>query len=249
MTRLFLYAMLIVALPLTSSAQLVGEDYDVLQFQRKVKMIGQFMQRFNLAELPPGLNPSDTLLKEKSFAALLDYSLIVKDPDGALDFLNMLVRDTVKLAFSDTNWRAIATCEASFKGKPTVVTLVLRTEHIEGYRYKWTICDAYGEALLLTPQKSNPGLRIDPTDNEINFMSLGNITTKEAINILNYKAKEKKIDGLSVFMALVKVGMLQVKHVEQLIYVFDCPNYRFTVKKIHHDGYNSGWLIADYQIK
>lgn len=249
MKRIIFPLLLMTLLCQFANAQFVGEDYDILQFQRKVKMIGQFMQRFNQEEFPPGLNPQDTLLKVKSFAALIDYTLVEKNPDGALDFLNMLVQDTVKLSFTDTNWRAFASCTATLDGKPTKLTLVLRTEHIEGYRYKWTICDAFGDALQLMPQKSNPGLRIDPTDNEINFMSLNHITAKEAENILNYKSEGVKLHGLSVFMALVKAGKLKVNHVEELTYTFNCPKYRFTVSKFNRDGNNSGWLITDYQIK
>lgn len=234
---------------LAAKAQFVGEDYDMFQFQRKVKMIGEFMQRFNMTELAPGLSPTDTLLREKSFAALLDYSLVTKNPDGAFEFLNMLVQDTAKLAFTDTNWRAFANCEVILDGKPSKLTLVLRTEHIDGYRYKWTICDAFGDALLLSPQKTNPGLRIDPTDNEINFVALRHITTKEASNILNYKSEEINLHGLSVFLTLVRVGKLKVNQVDEISYKFYCPNYMFTVRKFNHDGYNSGWLISDYQIK
>lgn len=250
MKKLFLSLILAtIILSPSAKSQLVGEDYDVLQFQRKVKMIGQFMQRFNMDELPPGLNPSDTLLKEKSFAALLDYSLVEKNPDGVLDFLNLLAKDTVKLTFTDTNWRAYAQCAVLLDGKPSALTLVLRTQHVTGYRYKWTICDAFGEALQLTPQKVNPGLRIDPTDNEMNFMSLKNITEKESANILNYKSESEELHGLSVFLSLVKYGKLLVSHVEKLTYTFNCPQYRFTVSKYNREGYNTGWLISDYQIK
>lgn len=231
------------------AGQVQVNDYDLLHFRLRVKQVSEFMSRFNQDELPPNLKVGDTLLHEKAFIMLFDYNLIERRQDDVWRLVQRLVADERRLSFTDTTWYAKATCNVTLGTKKSTLTLVLRTEHVKGYRYKWVLVDASGDALSLTPLKSNPGLRIDPTDNELNFMSLHTITKNEWPNILNYKAAGRELDGLSVFLALVQADKLKINHVEELVYYFNGPSYRLVVNNFRRDDLNSGWLISDFTIE
>lgn len=246
MSRCLLPLLLMLVLSATAFAQTPVGDYDLLQFRMRVKQIGEFMARFNQDQIPPNLMPGDTLLRHKAFVMLFDRDLIDRRQDEVWQLVQRMVADERRLSFTDTTWSAEATCNVTLQGKPNRLTLTLRIEHVDGYRYKWVIDGASGAALALNPHKSNPGLRISPTDNELNFISLRNITQNEYPNILNYKSAGSRMDGLSVFMALVKSGSLKINYVEELQYFFDAPGYRLVVSNFRRDDLNSGWLISDF---
>lgn len=221
----------------------------MLQVHMKVKMISEFMARFNLSELPPNLSPDDTLIHEKALAMLFDQELIDRRQDDAWRLVQLMKADERNLSFTDTAWHAEALCSISLNGRNDHITLKLQTEHIKGFRYKWVIADAWGKPLELTPKKTNPGLRINPVDNEVNFLSLHNITKNEFQNILNYKANDRELDRLSVFLTLVQFGILKINHVEKIIYQFTGNGYHFTVSEFHREGLNTGWLISNFTIE
>lgn len=248
MRRLLLTLVSVLALSAPTHGQSL-DDYNMLQYKMEVKQIAEFMERFNLSELPPNLHPDDTLLREKAYLMLFDRELIDRRQEEVRFLVQRLAAEKPRLSFTDTAWCAEAVCRAVLDGKPTRLTLVLRTEHVTGHRFKWVISDARGECLALTPKKSNPGLRINPTDNEVNFLSLHDVTKNEWQNILNYKASGTPLDGLSVFFALVQSGRLKIEYVEDLAYHFWKPSYQFTVRDFRRDDFNAGWLISDFTIK
>ena len=127
------------------------------------------------------------------------------------------------------------------------MALELVTEHVKDFIYKWVIKGASGDVLNLSSVKQNHSMAISPVDNEVNFISLKHITTTESKNILNYKSKNEKTDGLSVFLALVHSGALSIKNVQQLEYVFNIKDYQFTVHNFVRDAMNSGLLISDFK--
>lgn len=231
------------------SQTFIPDDKNPLDFKLRVKQISEFMERFNRNEIPEILNKDDSLVNHKALAMLFDLDLIEQRPNEVIEFVTELIDDETYLSFCDTTWKAVARCNAKYKGKDTEIVLELKTEKVEEYIYKWVITDAKGEILNLTPKRSNPGLRISPVDNEINFMSLNHITTNEAQNILNYKKKDGQINTLSVFFALVSAKDLNIENVQELIYEFEGEKYEFTVRYFRRDSYSSGWLISDFKHK
>lgn len=230
-------------------SQVIGEiNTDPIDYRLKVKQLDEFMRRFNLQDVPSLFQNEDTLLQETyGMTAVFDFQLVKNRKDEVKEFVTTMLENKVKLNYTDSNWIAVAHCNAIYKGKETPLTLELATEKVKDFIYKWVIIGASGEILELKPLKQNPGLAISPVDNEVNFISLKHITSKEGQNILNYKGKSAQLDAMSVFFALVNSGQLQIKNVQQLEYKFTiAPRYEFTVRNFVRDAMNSGWLIADF---
>lgn len=238
-------------MPVTSViSQTIGKiDTDPIDYRLKVKQLDEFMRRFNLQDVPSLFQNEDTLLQESySMTAVFDFQLVKGRKDDVREFVATMLNNNVKLAYTDSNWIAVAHCNAIYKGKETTLTLELATEKVKDFIYKWVIIGASGDVLELKPQKQNPGLAISPVDNEVNFISLNHITSKECQNILNYKGTSAQLNPMSVFFALVNSGQLQIKNVQQLEYKFTIkPYYEFTVRNFIRDAMNSGWLISDFK--
>ena len=250
MKCLVLFLVLMVSGSSYSFSQTIGEiDTDPIDYRLKVKQLDEFMRRFNLQDVPSLFQNEDTLLQEVySMTAVFDFQLVKNRKDDVREFVATMLNNKVKLAYTDSNWVAVAHCNAIYKGKETTLTLKLATEKVKDYIYKWVIIGASGDILDLKPLKQNPGLAISPVDNEVNFISLKHITSKEGPNILNYKGKSAQLDAMSVFFSLVNSGQLQIKNVQQLEYMFTIvPFYEFTVRNFIRDAMNSGWLIADFK--
>lgn len=222
-------------------------DNDKLDVKMQVKLIEEFMVRFNRDVIPVVMDSLTENKEMKMLALLFDFNLMERRDKEVLDFVKTMLRDNVKLNFTDTNWTAEATCNVKYKKREQKITLVLRTEHIEGQMYKWVITQASGEILALNPFRRSKSYKISPTDNELYFMQLADITKDEPENILNYSRKAYCVDQTSSFFALVASGQLKIEHVEELVYHFYTKHYSFDVSYFTREGTNSGWLISDFK--
>lgn len=224
-------------------------DKNPLDFRLRVKQVEEFMRRFNLEEKNELFESELDYTKRMRYnlTALFDYEILEARKGDVVEFVETVLQDSVKLHFTDSTWNAIAECSAIYENQETEVTLTLGVEHVSDYMYKWVIQDAKGKILRLPVQKENPGLKISPTDNEVNFMSLNHITTSESKNIRQYGAKGNSIDELSSFCALVYAGKLRINHVKDLSYVFHIHDYEFVVRHFMRDALNSGWLISEFR--
>lgn len=246
MKRTLLFFFLIqVSLSLEAQAPIIGSDH--VSNMMQVKQIEEFMVRFNREVTPIVMDSTTTHKDMKMLALLFDADVLEQRRGEVVEFAETMLRDDVKLHFTDTTWIAIANCKVKHKKKLHDIVLYLRTEHIEGNMYKWVIIQAEGDLLILRPQKRSKSYKISPTDNELYFMQLADITGTEPENILNYSKRSFKIDQTSVFFALVASGQLQVEYVEQLTYYFQTPHYDFFVNYYSREGTNSGWLISDFK--
>ena len=230
-----------------AQAPILGSDHIANMMQ--VKQIEEFMARFNREETPIVMDSITTQKDMKMLALLFDADVLEQRSGEVVEFAETMLRDDVKLHFTDTTWIAVANCKVKYKKKLHDIVLYLRTEHIEGNMYKWVIMQAEGDLLILRPQKRSKSYKISPTDNELYFMQLADITGTEPENILNYSRRSFKIDQTSVFFALVASGQLQVEYVEQLTYYYQTPQYDFSVNYYSREGTNSGWLISDFKKK
>jgi len=214
-------------------------------FYYQVKHIEDFMSRFN-----GETNVMDTTQmegwKSNNLLFLFDEDTYYANEALADSLIQMQLDSTCRLDYTATNWTATAECNVLYKKAKKTVFLTLKTEKVEEYIYKWVITDAKGEILELRPAKRNPGLRISPADNEVDFVSLTHITSAEAVNILNFTEKGYMPDGLSVFYSLVYTKQLQVESVQSVTYNFyDIHGFDFQVKRHFEDKAHSGWLITN----
>ena len=245
MKRALLFILLI-PFSLSLAAQVPILESDHVANMMQVKQIEEFMVRFNREETPIVMDATTTFKDIKMLALLFDADVLEHRKREVAEFAETMLRDDVKLHFTDTTWVAIATCKVKYKKSLHDIVLYLRTEHIEGNMYKWVITQAEGDLLTLRPQKRSKSYKISPTDNELYFMQLADITSKQHENILNYSNRGFKIDPTSVFFTLVASGQLQVEYVDRLTYYFQTPHYGFFVNYYARDGINSGWLISDF---
>lgn len=217
---------------------------DEINFMYHVKQIDEFMMRFNQEQLV--VSPErDSLWKEKNLIFLFDKQTYSLNQDCADSMINAIVRDSLKIHFYDTTWCALATCQVKYKKTIDTIQIVLQTEHVEDYIYKWVIKDAFGDLLELNPRQNSEQLRISPVDNEINFMSLASICTHNAVNITRYNDKNYKVSSIDVFNTLIYTGQLHIEHVIDLEYhFFNVKDYSFVVRYFNRNEPNSGWLIS-----
>lgn len=218
-------------------------DAEFDHFDYNIKVIDEFMLRFNLKDLM--ITPEqDSMWRFDNRVLLFDKETYYSNKGLADSLINAIEEQKVKIAFQDSTWYALAKCQVLFKGKNDSINLILKTEQVESNVYKWSIIDATGRIVELLPKTKSKRLRILPTDNDVDFMSLNPITTINAPNIVLYSKNNYSVDRLSVFNSLVYNGLLQVQHIIELIYCFECvKGFRFYVKQFVRDERNGGYLI------
>lgn len=87
-----------------------------------------------------------------------------------------------------------------------------------------------------------------PDDHETNFMSLNRMTNETSTYIMDFVRKDAMVDELSVFMTLVKQGLLKIDYVSDLSFTFfQVPGYIFSIRNINRNSQNTGWLIDSIQ--
>ena len=228
-----------------AQAQELLQDNDFVNFEYNVKQIDEFILRFNLKELL--IQPNQSTQYERNNRTLLFDKYYYHNNAAFLnDFLDAVENQNTVLSFYDSTWFAIADCNVTYRGKKDKITLILRTEQVKDDIYKWSIMDAQGSILELTPKTQSDKLRLLPTDNEVNFIALQSVTTSNALNISLFSEKNHVNDRLSVFNCLVYNKLLRIDSVQELSYCFtQVKGYRFYVKNFARDEKNAGWLIYD----
>lgn len=246
------YMMLAILAPLSAQqvslpSSEIETNPEFRNFHYQVKHIEDFMSRFN-----GETNIMDSTQMEgwrsNNLLFLFDEQTYYANEAMADTLIQRQLDSICRLDYTASNWSATAECNVLYKKAKKTVFLTLKTEKVEDYIYKWVITDAQGEILNLQPAKRNPGLRISPTDNEVDFVSLIHITSAEAANILNYTEKGYTPDALSVFYSLVNTKQLQVESIQSVTYNFyDIHGFDLQVKRHLEDKAHSGWLISNIQ--
>lgn len=227
--------------------QITFFDNEFENFDYNIKQIDEFILRFNLKELLVQPNQSVDY-KRDNRTLLFDKRYYLDNTENINAFLDAIEKQHTILSFYDSTWYAIAKCNVTFQGKKDKITLILRTERVKDDIYKWSITDAKGSILDLTPKTKSDKLRLLPTDNEVNFIALQSVTTANAQNITLYNGKTHVNDRLSVFNCLVYNNLLKIDNVQELSYCFtQVKGYEFFVKNFMRDEKNAGWLIYDVQ--
>lgn len=238
----YLFILFIQIYPFSVMGQISFVDLKAEQeFLGEVSSISEFMERFNA----DSLTSCDRVL---ALTALINPEYLKTEINTSknhiVPFINTVLQDSVRLRFEDSNWFAYAKCKIRHRNKESEMTLLLRTRQIEKMRYKWVICDVDAPELGLPAINSKA--KISPSDNEINFMDLSEITDAEAgKNIALYLDDNRKIDKLSVFCSEVWNGQLHIEYVEELTYLFYAvKGFVFEVKNISNNTLPNGWLIT-----
>lgn len=218
-------------------------------YNSRVKLIDEFIDRFNGDEISPNLSPNDSMLLEKNICNLFDMEMVMEQPDSVrsaiIEFAQEAVASGVKLNYSDSTWYAKALCMGKLKSKPVEFTLFLRVEPRCRDMYKWVISGADGDIFKLTPSGGDEKVMIGPDSHETNFMKLYDLTNVKDDYITLYAQNSYQVDPTTVFYTLVYNNLLNIEGVVDLEFTFEqIPNYVFSIKNFERDSSNAGWLIS-----
>lgn len=217
-------------------------------FQYRVKQLDEFMSRFN-GEESIDIHAKDSLKRTLNILYLFNNELFTVNCDSMMqqvnNFILTVTKNQSKLYYEDDGWLAEVGCHCIYNGVKDTLTLYLKPEKIEEFKYRWVIIGAKGKLLQLIPTKRNRGLDIMPNNHEVSFRALSKIAQLGSNNILNYAEYDYSPDELSTFYALVYADALKIKYTGQITYYFfEVPDYVFTVERFNRKGNNIGWLIS-----
>lgn len=220
-------------------------------YHGRVKLVWEFMQRFNGEELHPSVKPSDQDAERANLLQLFDYEKIASNApvneSSALQLVDSISSNAVKLHFYDKEWYATARCVGHLKEKEVKFDLLLTVEPRGDNMYKWVISDVSGEIFNLKPSRDSETIMLLPNEHESNFMKLNSITAEKDDYITLYTSKTNPVNRLSVFNTLVYYDVLNIDYVSDIEYTFmQVPGYTFTIREIKRESTNAGWLITSW---
>ena len=235
---------------LSSNAQI----FDMLNsdlYHGRVKLVSEFMQRFNGEEKNPYIDPSSAEVDKINLCQLFDIEYILKNRQAVepkvFQFIDSVLNNNVKLHYSDPDWFAKVKCVGSFKGKEVTFSMYLTVEPRGKDMYKWVIGDVEGKIFDLAPSRESDKIMLLPNEHESNFMRLNSITSEKDDYITLYSTNSLPHNRLTVFNTLVYYGYLNIDYVSDIEYTFlQVPGYSFTIKEYERESTNSGWLISDW---
>lgn len=229
----------------TICAQTVDDILNGDVYAAQVKLIDEFIDRFNLQEIRKDINN----LEEKNEASLLllfDLEKYTSEKDEAFQnvqkFVHKAIQNKIQIVHADSLWYANATVEGKLAGKKVQFNLLLSYVSRGEDMYKWVISDVQGE--LFHSNGKIEDLYISPSAHEMEFLELKRITSETHKFINSFIKDNHNYDALSAFAVLVRCGLLKIDFVSSLEFCFmQVPNYQFFVKYFPRETRNSGWLI------
>lgn len=242
-----IFIMILMFACIGANAQVVYDRDPLLDnFQFQVRLISEFMSRLN-GETSISAR-EDSLSREVDLISLFEKNTYITHKSIVEGFIRQIRPRADYVSFADTTWFAVAECVIEVGTRPVkedTITIVLKTEEYGQHLYKWVMTEAFGDVLALNPENRNPGLKIPPSDNEVNFMRLSHITKNEQRNILNYACRTFCPDRMTIFYTMLYNGLMRVRYVSSLHYVFHISGYRLRVDYHRSDDRSGGWLISD----
>ncbi len=231
-----------------------AQVFDMLNsdlYRGRVKLVSEFMERFNGDEKNPYIDPNADEIDKINLCQLFNIDLILKNRSEnepkAFQFVDSVLNHDVKLYYSNPDWFAKTTCIATFKGKEVKFDLFLVVEPRGNDMYKWVIADVDGDIFDLKPSKSSDQIMLLPNEHESNFMRLYSITNGKDDLITLYSISDNNTDRLTVFNTLVYYGLLNIEYIDDVEFTFlQVPGYVFTIREFERESTNSGWLIDSW---
>jgi hypothetical protein len=248
----WLVIIIILCVSNNSHAQITLNMLNQELYHTRVKLVDEFISRFNGEELRPDLNKDLQNLNKTNLLLLFNSKLFKSKNDPlfaeAQEMVDTILANGTKIQYSDTTWVAKALCHGRFKDKDVEFVMYLTVEQREEDMYKWVIAKVEGEIFKLNPSVKSSKIMISPDAHETNFMALRRVTTEKGDYITNYGLKNLSIDQTSVFYSYVYNGWLEIEYVKDLEFMFfQVPQYQFSIKHFDRDEINAGWLISSFQ--
>lgn len=152
-------------------------------YHGRVKLVSEFMERFNGEEINPYIDPNADEIKKLNFCQLFDIDYIsnnrqIVEPK-VYQFIDSVLQNNIKIRHNDAEWFAKVKCNGLFKGKAVTFYMYLTVEPREKNMYKWVISDVEGRIFDLTPSRESDKIMLLPNEHESNFMRLNSITSEK----------------------------------------------------------------------
>jgi len=212
----------------------------------RVKLIQQFVGRFNHTESFEGINLGlfENNSERKRYLASLFLKELVDSADREMlhTFVNDVVNRNITISQLDTSWYAVLNCEASYQGQKTNVLLTLQIQVNPDMSVQWMIVGA--KANHLQSSKDTAKSYLLGNAHEMNFMRLFIHLQDDQKNIKQFVKCAKGDDALTIVKWLIYTGELKVHRASEVSFYFlQVPGWVFSVKEFNRKGFNSGWLI------
>lgn len=243
---------LLLLVPTENFAQVVSfEELNTYVQKVRIGLVDEFFDRFNGTTLHPDIPATKKDCRKNNLMMLYNLSMFKSKEDpyfkGASDMMNTVIKDSVKLHFSDTTWVALAHCKGTMDGKIVSFDLYLTVKHRKQNMYKWVISRAEGKLFDIAPHNTSEKIMLMPDDHETNFLSLKRITAEQPYNVSLFMAEGFDYEQTSVFAYLVHSGKLKINYVDDLEFVFtQIPGYIFHIRYFDREKNNAGWLISKF---
>ena len=158
-------------------------------YRTRVKLVDEFISRFNGEEMRPDLKGNAENLNKTNLLLLFNSKLFKSKNDPtfakAQEMVDTILANDIKIHHSDTAWVAKAQCHGRFKGKDVEFVMYLTVEQRGEDMYKWVIAKVEGEIFKLTPSVKSSKIMLSPDAHETNFMALRRVTTEKGDYITN----------------------------------------------------------------
>ena len=219
-------------------------------YHSRVKLVSEFMQRFNGEAKNPNLDPNAIDVDKMNLCQLFDVDYILKNRQEIepkmYQFVDSVLQNKIKIQYDDADWFAKVKCTALFKGQEVSFYMYLTVEPRGMDMYKWVITDVDGKIFELVPSRVSDKIMLLPNEHESNFMRLNSITTEKDDYITQYSSNCLTHSQLTVFNTLVYYDYLNIEYISDIEYTFlQVPGFAFTIQEHDRESTNSGWLISE----
>lgn len=223
-------------------------DLNIPMYNARVKLVDEFFARFNGVEKREDVSEkySD---RESNILMLFNLSQFKSKTDSlflqAKSFAHTVTQKDIIVNYDDTCWYAKTKCHGHLGKDKVDFYLYLIVEQRGDNMYKWAITDAEGNIFNNSRTRKHKELYVLPNAHEQSFSILSRITNESNLYIDDYAINSYETDKLSVFLTLVRCGLLKIDYVSDVeFFFFQVPNYIFTVKHFERESMNVGWLIS-----
>jgi hypothetical protein len=260
MLKFLLFALLLAA-PVFLMAQDYDKEYQTV-FVWEVKQIDEFIERFNnndktlIREYYKKNDPTMVFTREQMIKSLFnadDKTWNFNELTNFIDQVNDKERPQY-LSFFGNNWYARIKCAVIYKGKPKVITLILKVQNQSNGSSKWIITGADAaflrlpeikQHLLKIPNPHDTTISLNPVSNATEFLNI-DLVSRDRNNIKNYFLNtENYKDDLSLVENEILNGHLTISKSITVTYDFkQIPGWEIIIEQYNRQTKNSGWLIS-----
>lgn len=224
-----------------------------LNFLYQVKVIDEFMERFNNEQTlltkhqSLGANLTDSIKRTYLIASLFDRQNKSIDLTMVRNFIGKIT-SKVQLNYYSKNWYAVVSCAVVYKGKPQNAQIVMQVEETSPKQSKWVIVGVKANFLESKNVAKDTTRIINPMAHNTSFNILDRVLGDSSF-LNNSLANSFEYNQLSIFLYELQEGNLKFKQTNKTTYHFlDVGGYNFMVDYQNRNDKNSGWLIGSLQL-